>query len=215
MNNNPELGDNRPANDEANKWDILPKDNFYQHQQASQEAPNSELSDDEVKQILIAKKRSEALKNNHEARQKAKRAAATLLGLALSATVVVGNIVATKPHDDFLKSEQAKQKVIEMENAKEIVFHGNVRSNPEIPNSEDPNIYSSIDEEVKLSVPDDSTILYYRDENDPNGGWFGVSVKNLEEQSFISKREARQLEKDHDGYAWINQNNAHVTITPE
>lgn len=206
--NNPESGNNRPANTDVDKWDILPKDNFYQSQQNSQETPENQPSDEEIRQAIIARRR-EQLKNNPEARSKASRVAAALIALALTATTVVGNII-TNPRDDFLKSEQAKQKVVEMENAKEIVFHGNVRSNPEIPNSNDSNLYAGVDEEVRFSVPEDSSILYYHNENDPNGGWYGVPVKNLEEQSFISKREARQLEKDHDGYAWVNQNNAEV-----
>jgi hypothetical protein len=51
MNNNPELGNNNPANDAADQWrDILPKDNFYESRQNLTEAPKTELSDEEIKQ---------------------------------------------------------------------------------------------------------------------------------------------------------------------
>lgn len=215
MNNNPESNITNSSEDDANKWDILPKDNFYQHQQNHEEAPQSELSDEEIKQIIIAKRR-EQLKENAEAKKHANRVAAGLLAVAITATTLVGGLVAASSKKDFLESDQARQKVIEMENPKEIVFYGNVRSNPEIPNSEDPsNIYSSIDEEVRIDVPEGSKILYYPNDKDPNGGWYGVSVDILEDESFISDREARRLEKDHDGYAWINHNNASVTTELE
>ncbi len=215
MSNNPELNNNPSSENDTNQWDILPKDSFYQHQQNSEEAPRSELSDEEIKQILRARKRSEQLKDNVEAKKHANRVATKFLALAVAATVLVGGLVATS-QNDILESDQSKQKVIEMENAEEIVFYGNVRSNPEIPNSEDPsNVYTSIDDEIKIDVPEGSTILYYPGDKDPNGGWYGVPVDILEGESFISNREARKLEKDHDGYAWINHNNASVTTGSE
>ena len=214
MNNNPELS-NHPSEDDADKWDILPKDNFHQHQQNSEEAPRSELSDEEIKQILVAKRR-EQLKNNAEAKKHANRIAARALAAAIALTALMGGLVAASSREDILESDQARQKIIEMENPKEIVFYGNVRSNPEIPNSEDPsNIYISIEDEVRIDVPDDSKILYYPGDNEPNGGWYGVPADLLKEESFISDREARRLEKDHDGYVWVNHNNASVTTELE
>ena len=210
MNNNPELGSNNAANDTADQWDILPKENFYQSQKNSQEASKTELSDEEVKQKIIAERRIERLKEKAEAREALNRFAARSLAVAIGVTALVGGLIATGPKDDFLKSEQTKQQVIEMDNTKEIVFHGNIRSNPEITNSEDSNIYASIDEEVTLSVPEDSTVYYYRNENDPNGGWIGVPVKDLEDQSFISKREANKMKKDGDNTVWINDGNATI-----
>ena len=215
MNNNPELSNNSSSENDANQWDILPKENFYQHQQNSEEAPKSELSDEEIKQILRARKRNEQLKNNVEAKKHANRVAAGLLAFAITATALVGGIVATS-QKDILETDRTKQNIIEMENAEEIVFYGNVRSNPEIPNSEDPsNIYTDTDDEIRIDVPEGSTILYYPGDKDPNGGWYGVPVDILESESFISDREARRLEKDHDGYAWINHNNASVTTESE
>ena len=216
MSNNPELGNNQSSEDDTNKWDILPKDNFHQRQQNSEEAPKSELSDEEIKQIIRARKRSEQLKNNAEAKKHASRVAAGFLAIAITATASIGGLVVASSKKDILESDRARQKIIEMENAKEIVFYGNVRSNPEIPNSEDPsNIYISIDDEVRIEVPEDSRILYYPNDKDPNGGWYGVPVDILEDESFISDREARKLEKDHDGYVWVNHNNASVTTGPE
>ena len=211
MNNNPELGNNDPANDAANQWDILPKENFYESRQNLTETPKTELSDEEIKQKIIAERRIEKLKEKAEAREKVKRIAAVALGMAITAVALFEGLAATSPKDDFLKSENAKQNVTEMENAKEIVFHGNIRSNPVITNSEDTNVYASTDEEVTLSVPENSKVYYYRNENDPNGGWIGVSVKDLEDQSFISKREANKMEKDGDSTVWINDGNASVT----
>ena len=210
MNNNPELGNNDPANDAANQWDILPKENFYESRQNLTETPKTELSDEEIKQKIIAKRRIERLKERAEAREKVKRIAAVALGMAITAVALFEGLAATSPKDDFLKSENAKQNVTEMENAKEIVFHGNIRSNPETTNSEDSNIYKGIDDEVSFTVPDGSTVYYYRDENDPNGGWIGIPVKDLEDQSFISKREANKMEKDGDNTVWINDGNASV-----
>ena len=207
MNNNPELGNNNSANDAAEQWDILPKDNFYQSRQNSQEAPKAELSDEEIKQKIIAKKRIEKLKEKAEAREALNRFAARALAVAIGATALVGGLIATGPKDDFLKSEQARQKVIEMENVEEISFHGNIRSNPEIPNSEDSNTITSINNEVSFAVPDGSTVYYYRDENDPNGGWYGVSTDLLEEESLISKGEAR---RDGDKTVWVNDGNATI-----
>lgn len=210
MNNSPELSNNNSANDAAEQWDILPKDNFYQSHQNSQETPKTELSDEEIKQKIIAEKRIEKLKEKAEAREALNRFAARALAVAIGATALVGGLIATGPKDDFLKSEQAKQKVIEMENVEEIILHGNIRSNPETTNSEDSNIITSFNDEVSFAVPDGSTVYYYRDENDPNGGWIGVPVKNLEDQSFISKREARKMEKDGDKTVWLNDGNARV-----
>lgn len=207
MNNSPELSNNNSANDAAEQWDILPKDNFYQSHQNSQEAPKAELSDEEIKQKIIAKKRIEKLKEKAEAREALKRFAARALAVAIGVTALVGGLAATGPKDDFLKSEQARQKVIEMENVEEISFHGNIRSNPEIPNSEDQNTITSIDDEVSFAVPDGSTVYYYRDENDPNGGWYGVSTELLENESLISKSESRQ---DGDKTVWFNDGNARV-----
>lgn len=207
MNNNPELGNNNSANDATEQWDILPKDNFYQSHQNSQETPKTELSDEEIKQKIIAKKRIEKLKEKAEAREAINRFAARALAVAIGATALVGGLIATGPKDDFLKSEQARQKVIEMENVEEISFHGNIRSNPEIPNSEDQNTITSINDEVSFAVPDGSTVYYYRDENDPNGGWYGVSTELLENESLISKSESRQ---DGDKTVWINDGNARV-----
>ena len=207
MNNNPELGNNNQANDAAEQWDILPKDNFYQSRQNSQEAPKAELSDEEIKQKIIAKKRIEKLKEKAEAREALNRFAARALAVAIGATALVGGLIATGPKDDFLKSEQARQKVIEMENVEEISFHGNIRSNPETTDSEDSNIYTSINDEVSIAVPDGSTVYYYRDENDPNGGWYGVSTELLKNESLISKGEAR---RDGDKTVWFNDGNARV-----
>ena len=212
MNNNPELGNNNQANDVADQWrNILPKDNFYESQKSSQEAPKTELSDEEIKQKIIAERRIERLKEKAEAREALNRFAARALAVAIGVTALVGGLIATGPKDDFLKSEQARQKVIEMENVQEISFHGNIRSNPGTTNSEDSNIYKSIDDEVSFTVPDGSTVYYYRDENDPNGGWYGVSVEDLEDQSFISKREANKMKKDGDNTVWINDGNTTVT----
>lgn len=211
MNNNPELGNNDPANDAANQWDILPKENFYESRQNLTETPKTELSDEEIKQKIIAERRIEKLKEKAEAREKVKRIAAVALGMAITAVALFEGLAATSPKDDFLKSENPKQNVTEMENAKEIVFHGNIRSNPEITNSEGTNVYASTDEEVTLSVSEGSKVYYYRNENDPNGGWIGVPVKDLEDQSFISKREANKMEKDGDSTVWINDGNASVT----
>ena len=210
MNNNPELGNNNPANDAADQWDILPKENFYESRQNLTEAPKTELSDEEIKQKIIAERRIERLKEKAEAREKVKRVAAVALGMAITAVALFEGLAATGPKDDFLKSENAKQNVTEMENAKEILFHGNIRSNPETTNSEDSNIYTSIDDEVSFEVPDGSTVYYYRNENDPNGSWIGVPVKDLENQSFISKKEADKMEKDGDNTVWINDGNASV-----
>ena len=210
MNNNPESGNNNPANDAADQWDILPKENFYESRQNLTEAPKTELSDEEIKQKIIAERRIERLKEKAEAREKVKRVAAVALGMAITAVALFEGLAATGPKDDFLKSENAKQNVTEMENAKEIVFHGNIRSNPEITNSEDSNVYASTDEEVTLSVSEGSKVYYYRNENDPNGGWIGVPVKDLEDQSFISKRESNKMEKVGDNTVWINDGNASV-----
>ena len=206
MNNNPELGNNNQVNDAANQWgNTLPKESFYEFRQNSQETPKTELSDEEIKQKIIAKKRIEKLKEKAEAREALKRFAARALAVAIGVTALVGGLAATGPKDDFLKSEQARKKVIEMENVEEISFHGNIRSNPEIPNSEDSNIYTSIDDEVSIAVPDGSTVYYYRDENDPNGGWYGVPTDLLESESLISKGEAR---RDDDKTIWVNDGNA-------
>lgn len=214
MSNNPELS-NHPSEDDADKWDILPKDNFHQHQQNSEEAPRSELSDEEIKQILVAKRR-EQLENNAEAKKHANRAAAWLLATAIAVEALMGGLVAASSREDILESDQAWQKIIEMKNPKEIVFYGNVRRNHEIPNSEDPsNIYISIEDEVRIDVPDDSKILYYPGDNEPNGGWYGIPADLLKKESFISDREARRLEKDRDGYVWVNHNNASVTTELE
>ena len=209
MNNNSELGNNNSASNVTDPWkDILPKENFYQSRQNSQEAPKTELSDEEIKQKIIAKRRIERLKKRAEAREKAKRVATVVLSIAFTALALFKGAAAAGPKDDFLKSEQARQKVIEMENVQEISFHGNIRSNPETTNSEDSNIYKGVDDEVSFTVPDGSTVYYYRDENDPNGGWIGIPVKDLEDQSFISKREANKMEKDGDNTVWINDGNA-------
>ncbi len=211
MNNNPELGNNGPADSEADQWgSILPKENFYESRQNSQEAEKTEPSDEEIKQRIIAEKRNEKLKEKAEAREKANRVAAKLLAVAITATAFVGGLIATGPKDDFLKSEQAKQKVIEMENAKEIVFHGNIRSNPEIPNSEDTNVYANIEDEVRFKVPEDAKILYLKDDSDPNGGgWIAIPAAELAKKHYISEKEAN---KDGDGYTWVNTGNAR-TVT--
>ena len=208
MNNNPELGNNNQVNDAANQWgNILPKESFYESRQNSQETPKTELSDEEIKQKIIAEKRIEKLKEKAEAREALNRFAARALAVAIGATALVGGLIATGPKDDFLKSEQARQKVVEMENVEKISFHGNIRSNPKIPNSEDQNTITSINDEVSFAVPDGSTVYYYRDENDPNGGWYGISNELLENESLISKSESRQ---DGDKTVWINDGNARV-----
>ena len=216
MNNNSESSNNRPNENDTDKWDILPKDNFYQRQQNHEEAPKSELSDEEIKQILRAKKRNEQLKNNAEARKHAHRVVAGFLAIAITATASIGGLVLASSKKDILESDRARQKIVEMENAKEIVFYGNVRSNPEIPNSEDPsNIYTSLEDEVRIDIPKDSKILYYPGDKEPNGGWYGVPVELLKDESFISSREARRLENDQDGYFWVNHGNASVSTESE
>lgn len=216
--NNPELSDNGSANSQADQWDILPKDNFYQSQENSSEAATSEPSDEEIRQILIAK-RMEQLQNHPEARDKASSVARKLIALALAATTLVGGIVASQAgRRDIMESDQAKWQITEMKNAKEVIFYGsNVRSNPETTNSADPtNIYASAEEEVRLDVDEDSKILYYRGDNDPNGSWYGIPVDLLEQESFISKSEARRMKKDRDQYVWVNHNYAKVvTSSPD
>ncbi len=213
--NNPESGNNRPANTDADKWDILPKDSFYQSQQNSQETPENQPSDEEIRQAIIARRR-EQLKNNPEARRKANGVSKKLLAGALAATILLSGLVVNSVNKrDVLESDYAKRQITEMENVEEVTFYGNVRSNPETTNSQDTNAYTSLDEEVKLEVPDDSKILYYRGDKDPNGAWYGIPADLLTDESFISKSEARRIAKDHDGYVWVNHGNAHVTITPE
>ena len=206
MTNNPELKNNL-TNDEDNREDILPKDNFYQFRQNLQEASKIEPSDEEIKQKIIAERRIEKLNKKAEAREKTKRVAVAALSMAITAITLFEGFVATGPKSDFLKSEQARQKVIELENVKEVVFHGNIRSNPETTNSQDTNVYASTDEEISIAVQEGSTVYYYRNENDPNGSWYGVPTKLLEDESLISKSEARG---DGDDYAWINTGNADV-----
>lgn len=215
--NNPELSNNGNPNSQADQWDILPKENFYQSRENSSEVTTSEPSDEEIRQILIAK-RMEQLQNHPEARDKASSVARKLIALALAAATLVGGIVASQAgQKDIMESNQAKQQITEMENAEEVIFYGNVRSNPETTNSADPtNIYASTEEEVRLDVDEDSKILYYRGDNDPNGSWYGIPVDLLEHESFISKSEARRMEKDHDQYVWVNHNNAKVvTSSPD
>lgn len=212
MNNNPELNNNNSADDQTTAWGegILPRDNFYQFRQNSQEAPASELSDDEIRQRIIAERR-ERLKSNPEAHDSATRVTTKLLALALATTTFIGGLVAVNSDKNFLDSEQARQEVIELEDVDTIVFHGNIRSNPETTNSQDPtNIYASIDDEVTLDVPEDTKILYYSNESDPNGGWYGIPADFLAQESYLSKREARKIENDGDSCIWVNQGNASV-----
>ena len=208
MHNNPESYNQHSTNDEYKEWNnILPKDNFYQFQHNSQEASKNELDNKETKQKSTAEKHIEQAKNKPEVYKLVRPFAAKALAIAIGVTSFVGGLIATGPKDDFLKSEQAREKVIEMENVEKISFHGNIRSNPETTNSQDSNIITSINDEVSFAVPDGCTVYYYRDENDPNGGWYGISTDLLKNESLISKREAR---RDGDDYAWVSDGNTEV-----
>ena len=224
MNSSPELSNTNSSENGANMWDdILPKDNFYQHMQSSEEAPKSEKSDEEIRQILLAKKRSEQLKNNAEAKKHATRVVAGFLAIMITVAASIGGLIATGPKKDILKSDQARKNIHEMENVEEIDFYGgNIRSNPEIPNSEDPsNTYASMDDGAKIEVSEDSKILYYSNDKDPNGGWIGIPAKELKNKSFISEKMADKIEKAEnqdnggDDYIWINRNNASTITGPE
>lgn len=210
MSNNPEFSNTNSSENGA--WgNILPKDNFYQHKQSLEEAPKSELSEEENEQIPRTRNYSEQLENKTEAKKIANRVVARLLAVAITFTALMGGLVATSSKKDILKSEQARQKIIEMQDVKEIVFYGNVRNNPEIPNPEDPsNIHFSVDDEVRIKIPEGSKILYFPNDKDPNGGWYAVPANLLKDESFVSSHEAHRLEKDHDGYVWINHNNASI-----
>lgn len=212
MNSNPELNSNSTS-DQATNWggDILPQDNFYQFRQNVQEASHNEPSDEEIKQILTARRR-EQLNNNPEARGSGTRVSTKLLAAALAAATFFGGLVAANSDKDFLDSEEARQKVIELNDVDKIVFHGNIRSNPEIPNSQDPtNILASIDESVTLDIPEGTKILYYENESDPNGGWYCIPADVLADESFISKSEAHDIAKDGDSGVWVNHGNAFVS----
>lgn len=208
--NNPELNSNQPS-DQADKWNILPKDNFYQSRQNTPEVPSREMSDEEIKQILIAR-RKEQLNNNPEARGSGTRVSTKLAVAALAALTFFGGLVAANSDKDFLNSEEARQKVIELDDVNKIVFHGNIRSNPEIPNSQDPNnILATLDESVTLDIPEGTKILYYENKSDPNGGWYCIPADVLADESFISKGEARKIAKDGDSGVWVNHSNAFVS----
>lgn len=207
--NNPELNNNQPSS-QADKWNILPKDNFYQSRKDTPEVPSREMSDAEIKQILIARRR-EQLNNNPEARSSGTRVSTKLAVAALAALTFFGGLVAANSDKDFLNSEEARQKVIELNDVNKIVFHGNIRSNPEIPNPQDlNNILATLDESVTLDIPEDTKILYYENKSDPNGGWYCIPADVLADESFISKGEAREIAKDGDSGVWVNHNNASV-----
>ena len=212
MNSKSEFNGRSTGNQTTNFGDgILPQDNFYQFRQNIQEESRSEPSDEEIKQILIAR-RKEQLNNNPEARGSGTRVSTKLAVAALAVLTFFGGLVAANSDKDFLNSEEARQKVIELNDVDKIVFHGNIRSNPEIPNSQDPNnILATLDESVTLDIPEGTKILYYENKSDPNGGWYCIPADVLADESFISKGKARKkIEKDGDSGVWVNHNNASV-----
>lgn len=206
MNNNPELNNGSAANNQADQWNILPKDNFYQFQQNSHEAPASEPSDEEIRQILIARRR-EQLKNNPEARSKANGVSKKLIAGALAAMTLIGSFFVVQDQargKDILGSELARQRITELENVEKVVLHGNLRSDPETTNSQDTNIYTSLDNEVTVEIPNGDKVLLYRDEHDPNGAYYGLSTNTLENEGLIDKN------NDRDETVWVNEQNVRI-----
>lgn len=212
---NPESG-NQITDNQNQQWGegILPQDNFYQFREKISEAPSDNLSDEEIKQILIAKKR-EQLKNHPEAKTIANNFSKKLAVVALSLITLVGGGLVVKDQargKDILGSEQAKRHITELENVEKVILHGNVRSDPETTNSQDTNVYTSIDDEVTIEIPDGDKVLIYRDEHDPNGAYYGLSTDTLENEDLISKNEARN---DRDKTVWVNEQNVRIIRAPE
>ena len=90
-----------------------------QSQQNSQETPENQPSDEEIRQAIIARRR-EQLKNNPEARRKANGVSKKLLAGALAATILLSGLVVNSVNKrDVLESDYAKRQITEMENVEE------------------------------------------------------------------------------------------------
>ena len=112
-----------------------------------------------------------------------------------------------------------------VKNAKKIeadgaIFHNevNARTMPTTGNNGEPTQLTSVGEKGEsVEVDYDGDVLYHKNENDPNGGWYGFNAVQLSdellEESYISQADANDLKSDEkygDGVVWFNEK--YVTI---
>lgn len=133
-------------------------------------------------------------------------------------TLIAAALAHSTKTSEIMNDEERAKNVKKIE-AEGIVFHDgvNVRKEPFV-NNTDPNQLADIDGKGESVVVDyDGEAYYYNNENDANGGWYGVEAEQLAnvlfENSYISKMEANNLNSDEkygDGIVWLNENYAEV-----
>ncbi len=135
-------------------------------------------------------------------------------GAALIGATIIGTVLAGKKSTkEIMDTERAKD--VERIEAESISFYEgpNVRQEPVVSNKEDvPNVVVNLDDKGKVVTIDfEGEVLHYENENDPNGGWFGMDAEKLadelEEEQYLSEKDAedlKQKEDGGDGYVWVN-----------
>ncbi|MBR2726140.1 hypothetical protein IKE87_02640 [Candidatus Saccharibacteria bacterium] len=145
--------------------------------------------------------------------------------LALTASIIVGAALSnSKKASEIMNNEERAKNVKKIEHVSGIVFHdtANVRQEPYVDNLE-PNQSATVEiEDGSVTVDYDGDAYYYKNENDPNGGWYGFEAdelaKELLENDYITKFEANDIRNDDitgDGYVWLNENNVSVETENE
>ena len=123
-----------------------------------------------------------------------------------------------------IMDDEARAKNVKKIEAEAVVFRGdvNARKEPFVDNLE-PNQLAEVGEEGEtVTVDYDGEVGYYRNEEDPNGGWYGLEVTELSdkllEEGYISQVDAGHLlsdEKYGDGWAWFNEKYVSVVEADE
>lgn len=140
--------------------------------------------------------------------------------LALTASIIVGAALSnSKKASEIMNNEERAKNAKKIEHVCGVVFHdtANVRQEPYVDNLE-PNQSATVEiEDGSVTVDYDGDAYYYKNENDPNGGWYGFEAdelaKELLENDYITKFEANDIRNDvitGDGYVWLNDNNVSV-----
>ncbi len=157
----------------------------------------------------------EKMGGNDEKGEQIKRELAKKVGgVALVGAAIIGTVLAgRKSTKEIMDTERAKD--VERIEAESISFYEgpNVRQEPMVSDKEEaPNVVVNLDDKGQVVTIDfDDEVLHYENENDPNGGWYGVDADKLadelEEEQYLNEKEADKL-KDRgdsgDGYVWIN-----------
>lgn len=204
-----ENGYNSSTNSGNTGWEII--EGGYSEQRVAEES-NQESMDDDFEQRRI-KRLEERLRKSEEAKATMMKKAKVLAASAIMSVALIGALVASGVFSthEIMDTEHAKEVETFYVESVTLTDGPYFRKEPVVSSdAEGSNIIMDFGEEgQKAEIPYQGKAYYYRNEYDPNGGWYGFPAEEfanvLFENGFISKKEAEQLaKKDNDKTFWVN-----------